>query len=237
MLQRVRAGRGDIGVVLQVVDIVQAVGGDQRGRRERLAPFLAAELEVVPQRIDARRLHVRVGVEIRARVERGEGMRPFAASPSGRMRERIDARRALTSGLVAGRSTCRKTRSGRDPRANRPTGSALRHRDARSTRRDSGNSRTGRRPGRCRHCFDRPSLKTYPRSRSARVARWSVDHHRVARVITVASTRRNPNVMVSMPSSASIPLGRGGCGEIVVARGPARQCREHHVIAGAALIS
>ena len=32
---------GDVRIVLQVVDVVEAVGGEQLGRRERLAAFLA----------------------------------------------------------------------------------------------------------------------------------------------------------------------------------------------------
>ena len=82
----------DVGIVLQVVDIVEAVGGDQLARRERLTAFVAAELQEVRQRIDMRGRDVGIGCEILPQVE-GQRRHPaFLPADLVEVVERIDAR-------------------------------------------------------------------------------------------------------------------------------------------------
>ena len=54
----------NIRIVLQVVDVIEAVGGDQLGDRGRLAAFLRAVVQEVLERIDMRRRDIRIGLSV-----------------------------------------------------------------------------------------------------------------------------------------------------------------------------
>ena len=97
MLQRIDAGRRDVGVVREIArSVEQAV---------RVAPFVPAERVEVRARIDAGRCHVGIVEQVMLRVEAvhhvadrrvgGAALRPAELHE---VRERIDSR-AATSGL------------------------------------------------------------------------------------------------------------------------------------------
>ena len=77
--------------MVEIPDIVEAVGGDQLARREGLAPFLVAEREKVLQRIDVGRRDVGMGTEILARVEGERGHPPLGPAGLVEVEQRIDA--------------------------------------------------------------------------------------------------------------------------------------------------
>ena len=65
-----------IWIVLQVVDVIEAVRPDQRRERGRLPSLAFARLQEMRKRIDMCRRHIRVRGEIGRVVECAEGWRP-----------------------------------------------------------------------------------------------------------------------------------------------------------------
>ena len=82
--------RRDIGVVRQVIDVVEAVRCGQRGERDRLAPLARSKLEKVRERIDGRGRDIRIGAEERRNVECRRGLASLGPSALVEVRQRID---------------------------------------------------------------------------------------------------------------------------------------------------
>ena len=151
MLERIDVRRRDVRIVLQVIDVVEAVRGEQLARRERLAALLAPNC----RKCASGSTCAAATSGLASRYARGsnaiEGTRPsFQPDWSKCAADRRPP--PSRPDWPRDRSRSRRTRSDRAPRASRTRDSARRRRHARSRRRGFANSRTGRRPARRRHC-------------------------------------------------------------------------------------